>query len=156
MASTQDVTVLGGLSTEAVDSRYAQIDVLSVAELAALMNEADATVPLAVRAAFDTLVPALEAAAMRVRLGGRLVYVGAGTPGRIGVLDASEVPPTFGTEPGRVFAIIAGGHDAIGPVRHGGSLPSGIPVHHCRPGLRSRCAWSVNTIGRSSFHRGRP
>lgn len=113
VSTTQDIAALGGLSTEAVDERYAQIDVLSVAELAALMNEADATVPLAVRAAFRDIVPALEAAAMRVRLGGRLVYVGAGTPGRIGVLDASEVPPTFGTEPGRVLAIIAGGSDAV-------------------------------------------
>ncbi len=110
---TEDTGALGALSTEQADPRFAQIDMLSVAELAALMNDADATVPAAVRAAFPQIVPALQAAADKVRRGGRLIYVGAGTPGRIGVLDASEVPPTFGTEPGRVIAIMAGGQDAI-------------------------------------------
>ncbi|WP_202912052.1 N-acetylmuramic acid 6-phosphate etherase [Nesterenkonia muleiensis] len=100
------------LTTEASDPRYQQIDTLSVAQLAHLMNEADQSVPLAVRAAMDQIVPTIEAVSERMALGGRLIYVGAGTPGRIGVLDASEIPPTFSASD-RVIGIIAGGPRAI-------------------------------------------
>ena len=78
---------LGMLATEASDPRFADIDRMSVAELAETMNDADATVPAAVRRALPQIVPAIEATADRMARGGRLVYVGAGTPGRIGVLD---------------------------------------------------------------------
>ncbi|WP_372594749.1 N-acetylmuramic acid 6-phosphate etherase [Actinotalea sp.] len=104
---------LANLSTEAVDPELAAIDRMSVAELAAVMNAADAAVPGAVARALPSIVPAIEAVTERVRAGGRLVYVGAGTPGRLGVLDASECPPTFGTEPERVVGIIAGGPVAL-------------------------------------------
>lgn len=101
------------LLTEQVDDRYAAIDTASVAELAGLMNEADATVPAAVRAALPQIVPAIEAVTERLAGGGRLLYVGAGSAGRMGVLDASECPPTFNTPPVLVRAVIAGGGDAI-------------------------------------------
>jgi N-acetylmuramic acid 6-phosphate etherase len=101
------------LMTEGVDPRYSKIDRISVGELAGLMNEADATVPGAVKLALPQIVPAIEAVAERMKSGGRLIYVGAGTPGRIAVLDASECPPTFSTSPERVFAIVAGGPRAI-------------------------------------------
>jgi len=101
------------LSTEAVDPTFADVDRMPVAELAALMNATDATVPGAVEKALPSIVPAIEAVTERLRAGGRLIYVGAGTPGRLGVLDASECPPTFGTSPDQVFAIIAGGPEAI-------------------------------------------
>lgn len=104
---------LGGLATEASDPRYAELDLMSVAELAQTMNEADASVPAAVARAMGQIVPAIEGTAERMAQGGRLVYVGAGTPGRIGVLDASECPPTFSTPPEMVFAIMAGGPRAI-------------------------------------------
>lgn len=104
---------LGALATEASDPRYAELDLMSVAELAQTMNDADATVPGAVQRALPEIVPAIEATAARVARGGRLVYVGAGTPGRIGVVDASECPPTFSTPPELVFAIMAGGPGAI-------------------------------------------
>lgn len=111
--STENSQVgLGELTTEAADPRYQRIDTLNVAELADLMNEADQTVPLAVRQAFPQLIPAIEAISERMAQGGRLIYVGAGTPGRIGVLDASEITPTF-SAPGKVLAIIAGGESAI-------------------------------------------
>ena len=103
---------LDGLATEAVDPRYSRIDTMEVAELAMLMNEADQTVPLAVRDALGQIVPAIEAVSERMIRGGRLFYVGAGTPGRIGVLDASEIPPTFSTSD-RVIGIIAGGPRAV-------------------------------------------
>lgn len=104
---------LGALATEASDPRYAELDLMSVAELAQTMNDADATVPAAVQRALPEIVPAIEATAARMARGGRLVYVGAGTPGRIGVVDASECPPTFSTPPELVFAIMAGGPGAI-------------------------------------------
>lgn len=104
---------LGSLDTERSDPRFAGIDSLPVADLALLMNQEDQTVPHAVAACLPQIVPAIEATADRMSRGGRLVYVGAGTPGRIGVLDASECPPTFSTPPELVFAIIAGGPGAI-------------------------------------------
>lgn len=110
---TDDAGELAELLTESVDPRYADLDTLSVPALAELMNEADRTVPDAVRAALPQIVPAIEAIAERMAAGGRLLYVGAGTPGRLGVLDASECPPTFNTAPGQVSAIIAGGRDAL-------------------------------------------
>ena len=77
------------------------------------MNDEDARVPTAVNLALPQIVAAIDAIARRMEQGGRLIYVGAGTPGRIGVLDASEWPPTFGTSPEQIFAIIAGGTQAI-------------------------------------------
>ncbi|GAA3563542.1 N-acetylmuramic acid 6-phosphate etherase [Nonomuraea rosea] len=104
---------LSELTTESADPRFAGIDTMSVADLAATMNAADASVPGAVARALPWITAAIEATAERMEAGGRLVYVGAGTPGRLGVLDASECPPTFSTPPEQVFAIIAGGESAI-------------------------------------------
>jgi len=104
---------LAQLRTEQTDPRYAEIDRLSTAELAALMNEADAAVPAAVAAAIPALVPAIDAVVEKLAAGGRLLYVGAGTPGRIALLDAAECPPTFGTDPETVQGVIAGGTTAI-------------------------------------------
>lgn len=104
---------LAHLRTEQSDPRYRHIDQLSTTELATLMNEADASVPRAVAAAIGAIVPAVDAVVDRLSTGGRLFYVGAGTPGRIGILDASECPPTFGIEPERVQGLIAGGPRAI-------------------------------------------
>jgi N-acetylmuramic acid 6-phosphate etherase len=113
MSTSSSHVALDGLTTEAVDSRFAEIDHLPVAQLAALMNEADSAVPAAVQAALPQIVPALEAASARMQSGGRLLYVGAGTPGRIGVLDAAECPPTFSSPPEQVFAVMAGGPGAV-------------------------------------------
>ena len=104
---------LADLVTEAVNPDNAMLDTMSVAELADLMNRADATVAGAVRAALPAIVAVIEATAARMQAGGRLVYVGAGTAGRIGVVDASECPPTFSSPPEQVFAIMAGGPNAI-------------------------------------------
>jgi len=104
---------LAALTTEAVDPRFSQVDTLSVAQAAKLMNEADAEVARAIEAELPRIINALEAATAQMRQGGRLIYVGAGTPGRIGVLDASECPPTFSTPPEQVRAIIAGGPAAV-------------------------------------------
>jgi N-acetylmuramic acid 6-phosphate etherase len=104
---------LAGLATEQSDPRYRLIDRLPTDEIARLMNEADATVPAAVSAAIPRISAAIDAIAARMETGGRLRYVGAGTSGRLAVLDASECPPTFGTDPELVGGIIAGGPEAL-------------------------------------------
>ncbi|MDF5752040.1 N-acetylmuramic acid 6-phosphate etherase [Spongiactinospora sp. TRM90649] len=104
---------LAGLSTEQSDPRYRRIDRLPTAEVVRLMNGADATVPAAVAEAVPAITAAIDAVAGRMRRGGRLVYVGAGTSGRLAVLDASECPPTFGTDPDLVRGVIAGGPAAL-------------------------------------------
>ncbi|MDR0417397.1 MAG: N-acetylmuramic acid 6-phosphate etherase [Propionibacteriaceae bacterium] len=111
--AADDAEALAGLTTEAADPRWHNLDALSVAELAEVMNEADASVPEAVRAALPMIVPAIEATAGQMAAGGRLIYVGAGTPGRLAILDASECPPTFSTPPGLVTAVMAGGLAAV-------------------------------------------
>ncbi|WP_081883419.1 N-acetylmuramic acid 6-phosphate etherase, partial [Glycomyces tenuis] len=105
---------LATLSTERADPRYAEIDRLGTLELARVMNEADATVPDAVAAVLPELAAAIDAVAERLAAGGRLRYVGAGTAGRVAVMDAAECPPTFSTPPELVGAIIAGGRTAEG------------------------------------------
>ncbi|NUP67680.1 MAG: N-acetylmuramic acid 6-phosphate etherase [Nonomuraea sp.] len=101
------------LSTEQSDPRYSQIDRLPTEQIALLMNQADAEVPAAVAAAVPAISAAIDAIAARMAEGGRLLYVGAGTSGRLAVLDASECPPTFGTDPSLVQGIIAGGLEAL-------------------------------------------
>ncbi|PFG29229.1 N-acetylmuramic acid 6-phosphate etherase [Paramicrobacterium agarici] len=104
---------IGGLATERVNDDYARLDELSTPELVRAMNREDASVAAAVARVDAAIAEAVDAIAQRMRRGGRLLYVGAGTPGRLGVLDASEIPPTFGLDPDRVVGVIAGGDGAI-------------------------------------------
>ncbi|KAA9378091.1 N-acetylmuramic acid 6-phosphate etherase [Microbispora cellulosiformans] len=104
---------LAALATEQSDPRYSGIDTLPTEEIARLMNAADAAVPAAVGQAVPAISAAVDAIAARMAGGGRLLYVGAGTSGRLAVLDASECPPTFGTHPDLVQGIIAGGEAAL-------------------------------------------
>ncbi|MDK1472487.1 N-acetylmuramic acid 6-phosphate etherase [Streptomyces sp. 549] len=104
---------LGRLSTETHRSELAELDRLPTLEIAALMNGEDATVPAAVAARLPQIAAAIDATADRMARGGRLVYAGAGTAGRLGVLDASECPPTFNTDPDQVVGLIAGGPEAM-------------------------------------------
>ncbi|GAA1020114.1 N-acetylmuramic acid 6-phosphate etherase [Acrocarpospora pleiomorpha] len=104
---------LGALVTEQSDPRHRRIDRLPTEEIARRMNAADATVPGAVALAIPAISTAIDAIAARMARGGRLLYVGAGTSGRLAVLDASECPPTFGTDPDLVCGIIAGGAEAL-------------------------------------------
>ena len=101
------------LTTEAVRSELAEIDRLPTLEIAKIMNGEDATVPTAVGAQLPRIAAAIDAIAARMARGGRLIYAGAGTAGRLGVLDASECPPTFNTAPGTVVGLIAGGPQAV-------------------------------------------
>jgi N-acetylmuramic acid 6-phosphate etherase len=113
MASREGVTGLEGLVTE---SRREDVDysVRSTRELVELMNREDATVPAAVGSVAGELARAIDAIAERLRDGGRLVYIGAGSSGAIAALDADECEATFSTEPGQVVALVAGAGLAAG------------------------------------------
>ena len=99
--------------TEQRNPRTANIDLASAVEIVDLIHAEDSTVAAAVHSQREEIARAIEEAETTFRRGGRLFYVGAGTSGRLGVLDASEMPPTYGTDPEMVQGIIAGGHAAL-------------------------------------------
>jgi N-acetylmuramic acid 6-phosphate etherase len=99
--------------TERRNPRTVDIDQASPLEIVDLLQAEDATVPVTVARARLEIAAAVELIERSFRAGGRLFYVGAGTSGRLGVLDASECPPTFGTPPGMVVGLIAGGYPAL-------------------------------------------
>ncbi|HPI05384.1 MAG TPA: N-acetylmuramic acid 6-phosphate etherase, partial [Saprospiraceae bacterium] len=93
-------------------SHYRHLEKMSVAELLENINREDQTVPLAVQKALPEIEALVASIVPKMREGGRLFYIGAGTSGRLGVLDASEIPPTFGAPPDWVIGLIAGGDRA--------------------------------------------
>src|SRR5438067_10916748 len=101
------------LETEARNPASTRLDELTALEVVRLMNAEDGRVAAAVATQAEAVARAVEVIADRLRAGGRLVYVGAGTSGRLGVLDATECPPTFNSPPGQVVGIIAGGPKAL-------------------------------------------
>ena len=103
----------GGKTTEARNPATRDIDVVSTLEMVRLMNAEDRRVPEAVGTHLPQIAEAVDAVAARMAQGGRLIYAGAGTSGRLGILDASECPPTFNADPGQVVGLIAGGRDAV-------------------------------------------
>lgn len=107
------MTDWSSLSTEQRNPASAEIDELDTVDLVRLVNREDARVPQAVGKVLPELARAVDRVVEAVRSGGRLFYAGAGTSGRLGILDASECPPTFGTEPGLVQGLIAGGEGAV-------------------------------------------
>lgn len=98
--------------TEQENPRSKDLSSQSTAEIVALMNDEDATVAAAVKCVLSDVVKAVDETVARLSKGGRLFYTGTGTSGRLGVLDASECPPTFGVSPELVQGVIAGGYDA--------------------------------------------
>jgi len=97
------------LETESRDPQAPELDLMTTEELVRYMNEADRSVPARVGKSLADIAAAVDAIVEAIRGGGRLFYVGAGTSGRLGLLDAYECPPTFGTPPDLVQAVIAGG-----------------------------------------------
>src|SRR5579875_3093282 len=104
---------LGALPTEARNPRTENLDQLSTLDMLRVINDEDATVASAVRAELPNIARAVDEIAARFQRGGRLFYIGAGTSGRLGVLDASECPPTFSVPPDLVQGLIAGGDSAL-------------------------------------------
>ena len=104
---------LSTLITEQQNPNSMHVDSLSALEIVQLMNKEDKQVPLAIEKCLPQIAQAVECIVAAFQQGGRLVYIGAGTSGRLGVLDASECPPTFGVSPEMVKGIIAGGERAL-------------------------------------------
>lgn len=104
---------LTSMITESRNPASADIDSLPTLDMLRVINREDQTVALAVEKTLPQVAQVVDAVAQAFRLGGRLIYMGAGTSGRLGILDASECPPTFGTSAEQVVGLIAGGHKAI-------------------------------------------
>nr|RNJ70479.1 MAG: N-acetylmuramic acid 6-phosphate etherase [Leptolyngbya sp. IPPAS B-1204] len=104
---------LGKLSTEQRNPNTAEIDRVSTLDMVRLINEEDKKVALAVEQVLPEIAQAVDLIADQIKRGGRLFYIGAGTSGRLGILDASECPPTYGVDFGLVVGLIAGGDGAI-------------------------------------------
>ncbi len=104
---------LNKLTTEKRNERSMNLDTLSTEQVIRLMNEEDAVVPKAVEQIVPTIAKAVDAITARFKKNGRLIYIGAGTSGRLGVLDAVECVPTFGVPPEKVVGVIAGGDRAM-------------------------------------------
>ncbi len=111
--NTSGAVEIAHLSTEQRNPASTDLDLLDSLQLATLMNEQDFGVAKAVEWELPAIASAIDAVSERMRSGGRLLYIGAGTSGRLGVLDASECPPTFNSPPGLVVGVIAGGDIAL-------------------------------------------
>jgi N-acetylmuramic acid 6-phosphate etherase len=101
------------LNTTEASSNYQHLEKMSVRDLLTSINKEDKSVPIAIEKVIPTIEKLVEAIAEKMIAGGRLFYIGAGTSGRLGILDASEIPPTYGMPHGKVIGIIAGGDKAI-------------------------------------------
>ncbi len=113
MTQESKMDYLGSLTTEQSNPDSQDIDTKSTIEILRIINEADKRVPLVIEKVLDDIAGVVDDAVTAFKRGGRLFYVGAGTSGRLGVLDASECPPTFGTDPEMIQGIIAGGREAL-------------------------------------------
>jgi N-acetylmuramic acid 6-phosphate etherase len=144
---------LGLLRTEEVDSKYQLLDVMSTAELLRAMNESDAQVPHAVARALPAIEAAIEDVVERMSRGGRLIYVGAGTSGRLGVLDAAECGPTFSVSDDQVIGFIAGGDQALRHAVEGAEDDFAAGVHQMEVagvGLHD-CVVGIAASGRTPY-----
>ncbi|MFS0782320.1 N-acetylmuramic acid 6-phosphate etherase [Bacillus sp. 1P06AnD] len=105
--------MLEKLSTENRNTKTMNLDEMSTIDILSIMNEEDASVPVAIKQQLKNIEALIELTIESFNKGGRLIYIGAGTSGRLGVLDAAECPPTFGTDPSMVVGLIAGGEKAF-------------------------------------------
>ena len=110
---------LDALATEQNNPASAAIDEMTTLEMMTLINQEDQKAALSIAPILPQIAAAVDLIAERLQQNGRLIYCGAGTSGRLGILDAAECPPTFGTEPGQVVGLIAGGHEAMFQAQEG-------------------------------------
>ena len=141
------------LTTEKRNSASANIDKVSTLEMVKIMNDEDKKVAFAVEKVLPEISAAIDLIAEKLSSGGRLFYIGAGTSGRLGVLDASEIPPTFGTSPELVQGIIAGGNDALISAVEGAEDNLNLAVENLKE--KNFCATDaligIATSGRTPF-----
>lgn len=141
------------LPTEQILSTAANLDQMSSLEIAQLINDQDATVAAAVRRALPKVARAIDVVADGLRHGGRLIYVGAGTSGRLGALDASEIPPTFNTSSRTVQYIMAGGPRALASSTEASEDDTALAIKEIKkrkPG-RHDVVLGIATSGRTPF-----
>lgn len=139
--------------TEQPNPESAQLDQFSALEIVALMNRQDQLVVSAVERALPEIARLVEGTAERLARGGRLFYLGAGTSGRLGMLDAAECPPTFGTPPELVQAVLAGGSQAfLRAVEHAEDQPEAAATELSARGLSpSDVVVGISASGRTPF-----
>lgn len=160
---TESNRYLAHLSTEQLNASSSQLDTLTGEEIARLMNQQDASVVDAVAKAVPVIGKVIDETAARIRRGGHLLYIGAGTSGRLGVLDASECPPTFGVPANVVHGIIAGGDHALRnavegaednydqgmlDIREAGAGPLDVVVAISASGFAQYCAGALDEARR--------
>jgi len=141
------------LPTEQILSAASNLDQMSSLDIARLMNDEDATVATAVRNALPQIARAIDVVAQGLAHGGRLIYVGAGTSGRLGALDASEIPPTFNTSPRTVQYIMAGGPRALGASTEASEDDTKLAIQEIkkRKPTRHDIVLGIATSGRTPF-----
>lgn len=141
------------LLTEQILSSASNLDQMSTIEMVRLINDEDATVATAVGKALPQIARAVDCVADALRHGGRLIYVGAGTSGRLGALDASEIPPTFNVSPRTVQYIMAGGPRALGASTEASEDDTALAVQEIKkrkPGKHD-VVLGIATSGRTPF-----
>lgn len=150
------IAELDTLTTESFDAGRTDLDLLDTRALVEAMNAEDQRVAEAVAENSASIARAVDAIVARMQRGGRLIYVGAGTAGRVGILDASECPPTFGTPPELVVGLIAGGETAIHTAVEGAEDdPDGVLPDFERLGVNERDAIvGISASGRTPYVRG--
>jgi N-acetylmuramic acid 6-phosphate etherase len=141
------------LPTEQILSSATDLDCMSSLEIVRLINQEDATVAGAVGRALPQIARAIDVVVAGLRQGGRLIYVGAGTSGRLGALDASEIPPTFNTDPRSVQYIMAGGPKALAASTEASEDDTSLAIEEMKkrkPGKRDTVV-GIATSGRTPF-----
>lgn len=141
------------LPTEQILHSASDLDQMSALEIVRLINDEDATVAMAVRRALPQIARAVDIVADGLRHGGRLIYVGAGTSGRLGALDASEIPPTFNTSPSTVQYMMAGGSKALGASTEASEDDTTLAISEIkkRKPARHDIVLGIATSGRTPF-----
>jgi N-acetylmuramic acid 6-phosphate etherase len=133
---------LENLTTESRNNASAHIDQATTFELVHLMNEEDKKVPQAIKSILPQIAASIDLISNRLQKGGRLFYIGAGTSGRLGILDASECPPTYGTGPELIQGIIAGGPAAVFKSQEGAEDSPELAAHD----LKEKKLQSLDTV----------
>lgn len=144
---------LGKLTTEKINQNTKNIDTFDTLKMLEVINIEDSKVALAVRKEIPNIAKAVDLVSSRFKEGGRLFYVGAGTSGRLGVLDASECPPTYGTDPDMVQGLIAGGNEAVFKAVEGAedSEEMGRQLIHDKKICKKDVVAGITASGRTPF-----